>query len=179
MKLLYGLSERQMQDVYGEVLYNECLDEIYTRLSDGNYGKEMKAKGFEMLSRAEIHEAAEWLQDNFLSYVYWADGGEHAIDYVLSKRPTPKPSVPDLLNETLKKIGLKTMQRFKINDAEFRDQTLCIDSFGDVYVVVTEATDDYYDEGDEVEHDYLTLGRILTQYYDKIVPWDIDEVGYA
>lgn len=78
----------------------------------------------------------------------------------------------DLLNDTLKMIGLETMQSFRIDDVEFKDQTLRIDSFGDVYVVITEATDDYYEEDDEVEHDYLTLGRILTQYYDKIVPID-------
>ena len=64
----------------------------------------------------------------------------------------------DLLNATLKMIGLETNQFFRINDNEFGGDDFYIDSFGD---------------------EYLTLGRILTQYPDKIVPWDIDEVGYA
>lgn len=264
MKELYGLSPAQMAEVYCAYVYEDCLDEIRTRLYDGTYGEEMRKKGIPELTVDEINEAAKWLQKNILAYTHWTDGGEDAIDYVLAKRPPkaepkPKPdtlfgltkaqmdtvyehqlrhqlrqdiidvfwathefdedaeeyknplteeeieravnysvwSLPDhaqystianesickvlderkpkeppkdLLNDTLKMIGLETMQRFRIDDVEFKDQTLCIDSFGDVHKIITEATNVFYEEGDEIEHDYLTLGRILTQYPDKVIP---------
>jgi hypothetical protein len=119
------------------------------------------------LTQGEMQDA---IQEAFAiqdASICWLDIAESAVMRVLEKRPKGEPK--DLLNDTLKMIGLETMQCFRIDDVEFKDKTLRIDSFGDVYVVVTEATDDFYEEGDEVEHDYLTLGRILTQYPDKIM----------
>jgi hypothetical protein len=91
-----------------------------------------------------------------------------------------KPEPKDLLNDTLKMIGLETNQFFRINDTEFGGDDFYIDSFGDVYIVSghPDMPDDRDPEMDKID-EYLTLGRILTQYYDKIVPWDIEEVGYA
>lgn len=71
----------------------------------------------------------------------------------------------DLLNDTLKLVGLETLMPFKIDDPEFGDIVFHVDSFGDVYLL--------YDNGEEnelAETEDLTLGRILTQYPDKIVP---------
>ena len=91
-----------------------------------------------------------------------------------------KPEPKDLLNDTLKMIGLETNQFFRINDDEFSGDDFYIDSFGDVYIACWSP-----DEPDirnvylDVISDILTLGRILTQYYDKIVPWDTKEYGYA
>lgn len=247
MKELYGLSPAQMAEVYRAYVYEDCLDEIHTRLYDGNYGEEMRKKGIPELTVDEINEAAKWLQKNILAYTHWVDGGEDAIDYVLAKRPPqvepkPNPEPPDayyrkvlemygltdgdafkikgishiyhfdggdllytegledetatlsdytlaqflfefkkedielvkpepkdLLNDTLKMIGLETMQFFGISDPEFPN-VYYIDGFGDVFVRQT---------GEDEQHDFLTLGRILTQYPDKIVPWDTKEYGYA
>lgn len=85
-----------------------------------------------------------------------------------------KPEPKDLLNDTLKLIGLETMEYFKIDDEEFKDQYFCIDSFGDVFKVNHEPNCDFLacEEWSESEHEYLTLGRILTQYHDKIIPID-------
>lgn len=92
----------------------------------------------------------------------------------------PKPQQPELLNETLKKIGLETNQFFRINDDEFSGHDFYIDSIGDVYIINGHPNipDDRDPEMDE-QHEFLTLGRILTQYPDKIVPWDTKETGYA
>ena len=70
----------------------------------------------------------------------------------------------DYLNKSLAFIGLETHQRFRIDDPEF-PELYYVDSFGDVYVI---------DEMmDDCENDYLaddlTLGRLLTQYDDKII----------
>ena len=239
MKELYGLSPAQMAEVYCAYVYEDCLDEIRTRLYDGNYGEEMRKKGIPELTVDEINEAAKWLQKNILAYTHWTDGGEDAIDYVLAKRPPkeepkPNPEPPDayyrkvlgmygladgdafkikgiphiyhfdggdllytkdwedetatlsnytlaqflfefkkedielvkpepkdLLNDTLKMIGLETNQGFLVDDNEYRGTTFYIDSFGDIYT---------NGEDEDVYHEYLTLGRILTQYCDKIVP---------
>ncbi|MBR5172631.1 MAG: hypothetical protein IKW14_04460 [Phascolarctobacterium sp.] len=70
----------------------------------------------------------------------------------------------DFLNKSLGFIGLETHKRFRIDDDEF-PELYYVDSFGDVYVV---------DEMmDDCENDYLadelTLGRLLTQYDNKII----------
>lgn len=80
-----------------------------------------------------------------------------------------KPEPPDLLNDTLKMIGLETHQMFNIDDAEY-PEIFYIDSFGDLYVV-----NQSYRGEDEV-HEYLTLGRILTQYPDKLIVWNAKKV---
>lgn len=249
MKELYGLSPAQMAEVYCAYVYEDCLDEIRTRLYDGTYGEEMRKKGIPELTVDEINEAAKWLQKNILAYTHWTDGGEDAIDYVLAKRPPkeePKSIIPtlygldwnqmtnvyhavdthfmrgevarafkdcfynerltpeeldsatdfalairddqteynniardaiqmvidgrkrepashpkDLLNDTLKMIGLETNQGFLIDDDEYRGTAFYFDSFGDIYT---------NGEDEDVYHEYLTLGRILTQYHDKIIP---------
>ena len=46
MKELYGLSPAQMAEVYCAYVYEDCLDEIRTRLYDGTYGEEMRKKGY-------------------------------------------------------------------------------------------------------------------------------------
>ena len=111
--------------------------------------------------------------------ICWLDIAESAVMRVLEKRPRGEPK--DLLNDTLKLIGLETNQFFRVNDYEFIGNNYYIDSFGDVYVV--SGRPDKFPEEREPENDqiyeYLTLGRLLTQYEDKIVPWDIEDVGYA
>ena len=92
----------------------------------------------------------------------WGLNAMNVIDCIVAERPQPEPKEPpkDLLNDTLKLIGLETMQFFGISDPEFPN-VYYIDGFGDVFVRQT---------GEDEQHDYLTLGRILTQYYDKIIP---------
>ena len=161
-------TDKQLIDIVDVIIGYWCEEEINNRLYANDY---LKDKGIDDLSPEEFKAAVQVLHDRMYDNIIGGDWGFEAmdvIDCIVAERPKPEPK--DYLNDTLKMIGLETMQCFRIDDVEFKDQTLRIDSFGDVYVVVTEATDDYYDEGDEVEHDYLTLGRILTQYYDKIVP---------
>lgn len=176
MELTVNLPNEEMRRIYYKILWKLSEDRIDDLLHKSNY---LKDKGIDDLSKTELFGAIATLHETMVraidEVIEQSGIAERAVDDVISRRP-PKN---DLLNEVLKMIGLETMQCFRIDDVEFKDQTLRIDSFGDVYVVVTEATDDFYEEGDEVEHDYLTLGRILTQYYDKIVPWDIKETGYA
>ena len=69
----------------------------------------------------------------------------------------------DLLNDTLRLIGLETNQGFLVDDDEYRGTAFYFDSFGDIYT---------NGEDEDVYHEYLTLGRILTQYHDKIIPID-------
>lgn len=88
-------------------------------------------------------------------------------DVVLFKQPT-SPKRIDYLNRTLAMIGLETYQPFGIDDSEFPDHYY-IDSFGDLYIVNKDSF------GDEI-HEYLTLGRVLTQYYDKIITYKDDIV---
>ena len=91
-----------------------------------------------------------------------------------------KPEPKDLLNDTLKMIGLETNQFFRINDDEFSGDDFYIDSFGDVYIACWSPEEpDIRNSYLDTVHDHLTLGRILTQYHDKIVPWDTKEYGYA
>ena len=91
-----------------------------------------------------------------------------------------KPEPKDLLNDTLKMIGLETNQFFRINDDEFSGDDFYIDSFGDVYIACWSPDEpDIRNAYLDAISDILTLGRILTQYYDKIVPWDTKEYGYA
>ena len=66
----------------------------------------------------------------------------------------------DYLNISLSLLGLETNEYFHIDDPEF-PETYFVDSFGDVFVI------DF--NGDEHEDDFLTLGRLLTQYPDKII----------
>ncbi len=68
----------------------------------------------------------------------------------------------NLLKEALWPMGLDTLVRFQIDDPEFRGNVYHIDCFGDVYYL-----EDGYNEAYISE--MLTLGRILTQYQDKIL----------
>lgn len=97
--------------------------------------------------------------------IYWLDFAERAVMSVLRKRPKEAPK--DLLNDTLKMIGLETNQGFLVDDNEYRGTTFYIDSFGDIYT---------NGEDEDVYHEYLTLGRILTQYYDKVVPMEGEKI---
>ena len=165
-------TDNQLVEIVDVIIGYWCKEEINNRLYENDY---LKNKGIDDLSPEEFQAAVQVLHDRMYDNIIEGDWGLNAmnvIDCIVAERPQPEPKEPpkDYLNDTLKMIGLETMQCFRIDDVEFKDQTLCIDSFGDVFVVVTEATDDFYEEGDEIEHDYLTLGRILTQYYDKIVP---------
>lgn len=239
MKLLYGLTDDQMFDVYSAVWEQFHHDDIVNRIYENNYRQS------ENITDEEIQEATEYMKEICASYCDYASAAEAAIDYVLAKRPPkekpkqqkapdayyakvlemygltdgdafkikglphiyhfdggdllysnnfddetselsdytlaqflfafkkediefiPKPQPKDLLNDTLKMIGLETHQPFQINDNEFGGDTYHIDSFGDVYHLhptTKEETD---------ISDYLTLGRILTQYPDKVVPLTI------
>ena len=73
----------------------------------------------------------------------------------------------DYLNKSLAFIGLETHQRFRVDDSEY-PELYYVDSFGDVYVVYQ------FHDGHELEFidSQLTLGRLLTQYDDKIIPCD-------
>lgn len=72
-----------------------------------------------------------------------------------------KTNGKDYLNASLDFLGIETNERFHIDDLEF-SETYFVDSFGDVLVVDS--------DGVEWVHNYLTLGRLLTQYSDKIKP---------
>ena len=175
MELKVNLTKAQMVEVYEAVLLDFCRDEILTRLHEGNYGDDLKAKRIPFPSEAEIEEASEFMRDDLDDYIYWTDAAERALDFVLDKRPKPEPKEPpkDLLNDTLKLIGLETHTYFIIDDQEFKDQILSIDSFGDVFAVDDEYVNDFdlQQEWCDHEHEYLTLGRILTQYPDKVRLW--------
>ena len=111
------------------------------------------------LTQGEMQDA---IQEAFAiqdASIYWLDIAESAVMRVLKKRPKGEPK--DLLNDTLKMIGLETNQGFLVDDNEYRGTTFYFDSFGDIYT---------NGEDEDVYHEYLTLGRILTQYHDKIIP---------
>ncbi len=238
MKLLYGLTDDQMFDVYNAVWEQFHYDDVVNRIYENNYRQS------ENITDEEIQEATEYLKEICASYCDYASASEAAIDYVLAKRPkkeenkdikTPcyydqvlemygltdgdafrikghphiyhfyggdllysinfddetselstytlaqflfafkkedielilKPQPPDLLNETLKRIGLETHQGFLVDDDEYRGTTFYIDSFGDIYT---------NGEDEDVYHEYLTLGRILTQYPDKVIPMEGEKI---
>ena len=169
-------------------LFNRFLEEVY------DYQRYCHTKGdilavllerfdvFTELTEEEMEDAihiAQCIQD---SEIYYMDFAEEAVRTVLDKRPKPESKEPpkDYLNDTLKLIGLETNQFFRINDDEFSGDDFYIDSFGDVYIACWSPDEpDIRNAYLDAISDILTLGRILTQYYDKIVPWDTKEYGYA
>lgn len=147
----YGMTFIELLKVYEYASKYFRLNKIQDVLATDFAGEELTAE--------EMDDAAAYalaIRENQTDYDKIA---HEAIQMVLDER-TPKPQPPDLLNETLKRIGLETMQFFGISDPEFPN-VYYIDSFGDVFVRKT---------GEDEQHEYLTLGRILTQYPDKVVP---------
>lgn len=118
-----------------------------------------------------------YYDENLISSCYTfgtllAEASVEDIEILPSCTEALKPQPPDLLNDTLKSIGLKTMQYFKIADKEFETDDFYIDSFGDVYWVNGHPDDPDRETACDEQHEFLTLGRILTQYYDKVVPFE-------
>lgn len=160
-------TDEQLVDIVDVIIGYWCKEEINNRLYENDY---LKDKGIDDLFPEEFQAAVQVLHDRMYDNIIEGDWGLEAmdvIDCIVAERPKPEPKEPpkDLLNDTLKMIGLETHQMFNIDDAEY-PEIFYIDSFGDLYVV----NQSYMGE-DEV-HEYLTLGRILTQYPDKLIVWD-------
>lgn len=172
-------TDNQLAEIVDVIIGYWCKEEINNRLYENDY---LRAKGIDDLSPEEFQAAVQVLHDRMYDNIIesdWSFDVMNVIDCIVAERPKPEPK--DLLNDTLKMIGLETNQFFRVNDYEFIGNNYYIDSFGDVYVV--SGHPDKFPEEREPENDqvyeYLTLGRLLTQYEDKIVPWDIKETGYA
>ena len=152
-----------------------CLEELYEHFryckTKGDIETVLNDESFEdvELTEEEMTYAVQMALSIQDREIFWLDIAAEAVRLVLEKRPKPEPS-KDLLNDTLKLIGLKTNEVFFINDQEFSNQALRIDSFGDVFWVGDSNAHPREWPIFGEEHDYLTLGRILTQYPDKIVP---------
>lgn len=165
-------TDNQLVDIVDVIIGYWCKEEINNRLYENDY---LKDKGIDDLSPEEFQAAVQVLHDRMYDNIIEGDWGLEAmnvIDCIVAERPKPEPKEPpkDYLNDTLKLIGLETNEVFFINDQEFCNQALRIDSFGDVFWVgdANAPAREWTDFGEE--HDYLTLGRILTQYPDKVVP---------
>lgn len=164
MKLSFELTVAQADEIYQAERRKRTEGDVQSALHE-RFGLAVE------LSEEEFNKAVDKalvIQDND---IYYVDMAEQAINEVLAERPK-KPELPknDLLNDTLKKIGLETHQYFRIADDEFAADDFYIDSFGDVYVVNGDPAFEAIDHEQDEPHDYLTLGRILTQYPDKIIP---------
>ena len=156
-------TDKQLIDIVDVIIGYWCKEEINNRLYENDY---LKDKGIDDLSPEEFQAAVQVLHDRMYDNIIEGDWGLEAmnvINCIVAERPKPEPKEPpkDLLNDTLKMIGLETNQGFLIDDDEYRGTAFYFDSFGDIYT---------NGEDEDVYHDYLTLGRILSQYYDKIVP---------
>lgn len=163
-------TDNQLAEIVDVIIGYWCKEEINNRLYENDY---LRDKGIDDLSPEEFQAAVQVLHDRMYDNIIesdWSFDVMNVIDYIVAERPKPEPKEPpkDLLNDTLKMIGLETNQDFKIDDDEWRSETFYIDSFGDVMVVSRHNVEGL--ECNDFNHDYLTLGRILTQYYDKIVP---------
>ena len=165
-------TDEQLSDIVDVIIGYWCRVEIGKCLQDDEY---LCGRGIEDLSAEEFEEAVRLMHDKMYDCIIgsdWSYEAMNAINKIVTSRPKPEPKEPpkDYLNDTLKQIGLETNEVFFINDQEFSDQALRIDSFGDVFWVGDSNAHPREWPIFGEEHDYLTLGRILTQYPDKIVP---------
>lgn len=97
----------------------------------------------------------------------YTDIAKEAIDIVLKKREDNKRR--NCLNIMLRQfLGVETNQAFIIKDEEFAGDVYYFDGFGDVYYINDLDEDEY--------HPFLTLGRILSQYVEKVVPYNVEKV---
>ena len=154
----YGMTFNEMLKVYEYASKYFRLNKIQDVLATDFAGEELTAE--------EMDDAAAYaltIRENQTDYDKIA---HEAIQMVLDER-TPKPQPPDLLGETLKRIGLETNQHFNVDDPEWKGFEFYVDSFGDLYVVSGD-TNEFANH--DFQPEYLTLGRILTQYPDKVVP---------
>lgn len=150
MKNPIEVTERFIEELYDYSRFCKTKGDVEAVLRERATDVELTDEEMERATQIALE-----IQDN---EIYYMDIAERAILLVLGER---KKKSQDLLNDTLKMIGLETNQGFLVNDDEYRGTTFYIDSFGDIYT---------NGEDEDVYHEYLTLGRILTQYYDKVVP---------
>lgn len=152
MKLTFDIEPDQAAAIYREECRKHTLADVELALSQCLTSKVT-------LTDEEFERAADYaleIQDNEINYVGIA---ARAVRRVLFERQ--KVQATDPLDDALKLLGLEKLEYFYIKTPEFEDQTFYFDEFGDVFQV---------QDVDAWEHDYLTLGRILKEYHDKIVP---------